>query len=160
MTTTYDAIIIGGGHNALTCAAYLAKSGRKVLVLEKRPQIGGTAVTEELFPGFKFSTLADGAGNLAPEIIKELTLEAYGLAYIPADPIILSLQPDGNHLPIWQDVNRTAEAVGRFSPEDGRRYPEFVDLMRRVVRAIGRARRRRSPAARRISTAPPAGTRR
>jgi phytoene dehydrogenase-like protein len=136
MTTNYDAIIIGGGHNGLTCAAYLAKSGRKVLVLEKRPLIGGTAVTEELFPGFKFSTLADGAGNLAPEIVKELTLEAYGLEYITAGPLLLSLQPDGSHLPIWADINRTAEEIGRFSPQDAHRYPEFVDMMIKIAAVV------------------------
>lgn len=136
MTTTYDAIIIGGGHNGLTCAAYLAKSGRKVLVLEKRPKIGGTAVTEELFPGFKFSTLADGAGNLAPEIVKELTLEAYGLEFIPTEPLLLSLQPDGNHLSIWPDTQKTAREIGRFSTEDGRRYPEFVDLMGKIAAVV------------------------
>lgn len=133
---SYDAIVIGGGHNGLTCAAYLAKTGRKVLVLEKRPILGGTAVTEELFPGFHFSTLADGAGSLAPEVGRELTLRAFGLEYITAEPVLLSLQPDGRHLVVWEDRQRTAEAIQQFSARDAERYPEFVDLMGKIAAVI------------------------
>ena len=75
----YDVIVVGGGHNGLVAAAYLAKSGRKVLVLEKREMVGGTAVTEQFFPDTKFSSLADGAGYLSPAVVADLNLEQHGL---------------------------------------------------------------------------------
>ena len=88
----HDVIIIGAGHNGLVTAAYLAKGGRRVLVLEKRDQIGGAAVTEELFPGFRFSTCADGSGYLSSEVRRDLKLESNGLEILPADPIAFAPQ--------------------------------------------------------------------
>ncbi|NJN54785.1 MAG: NAD(P)/FAD-dependent oxidoreductase [Anaerolineae bacterium] len=134
--TTYDAIIIGGGHNGLVCAAYLAKAGQRVLVLEKRAVVGGTAVTEELFPGFHFSTIADGAGYLSPKVSQELNLSEHGLELLPVEPLLLALQPDGNHLPIWQDSRRTAVEIARFSAADAAQYPQFVALMSKLAEVV------------------------
>src|SRR5262245_50491661 len=93
----YDAIIIGGGHNGLTAAAYLARSGRKVLVVERRHVLGGAAVTEEGFPGFKFSVCSYVVSLLRPEIIRELDLPRHGLEILPLDGTFHPM-PDGNHL--------------------------------------------------------------
>ena len=126
---SYDAIVIGGGHNGLVCAAYLAKAGCKVLVLERRSIVGGAAVTEELTPGFKFSSVADGSGRLFPHLIRDLNLHQHGLQVLPADPVLVSLQPDGNSLTIWRDLKRKTNEIARFSKADAARYPDFVETM-------------------------------
>ncbi len=130
----YDAIIIGGGHNGLVTAAYLAKAGRKVLILERRLIIGGAAVTEEFeeAPGFKFSSCADGTGNLSPEIIQDLELNQNGLEILIAEPAIFAPQPDGTHLTIWSDIDRTVEELTRFSRKDAAKYPAFVEKVSKV----------------------------
>lgn len=135
----YDAIIIGGGHNGLVTAAYLAKAGRKVLVLERRPLVGGAAVTEEFAeaPGFKFSACADGLGNLSPAIIRDLKLLQHGLEFLPADPAIFAPQPDGSQLTIWRDVERTTKEIERFSRRDATRYADFINLVSKVSNLVG-----------------------
>ncbi|MCL4303248.1 MAG: NAD(P)/FAD-dependent oxidoreductase [Anaerolineae bacterium] len=133
----YDAIIIGGGHNGLVTAAYLAKAGRKVLVLERRPIVGGAAVTEELIPGFKFSSCADGLGGLSPAIARDLNLQQHGLEYLPADPAIFAPQPDGRALTIWRDLNRTVQEIEPFSRRDAARYPDFIALIGKVSKLVG-----------------------
>ena len=132
----YEVIVVGGGHNGLVAAAYLAKAGRKVLVLEKREMVGGTAVTEEFFPGYRFSSLADGAGYLSPAVITDLNLAQHGLEILPADPLIFSPQPDGNNLTIWHDVGRTAEEIARFSQADAEAYPRFVERMGKFSQVV------------------------
>jgi phytoene dehydrogenase-like protein len=133
----YDAIIIGGGHNGLVTAAYLGKAGRKVLVLERRAIVGGAAVTEELIPGFKFSSCADGTGGLSPAIIRDLDLYRHGLEYLPADPVIFAPQPDGRSLTIWRDIQRTVQEIEPFSRRDAARYPDFIALMGKVSKLVG-----------------------
>lgn len=133
----YDAIIIGGGHNGLVTAAYLAKAGRKVLVLERRPLVGGAAVTEELIPGFKFSSCADGLGGLSPTIVHDLNLHQHGLEYLPADPAIFAPQPDGRSLTIWRDINRTVREIEPFSRRDAAHYPDFIALIGKVSKLVG-----------------------
>src|SRR4051812_30062860 len=93
----YDAIIIGGGHNGLVTAAYLARAGKKVLVLERRHVLGGAAVTEEIFPGFKFSVCSYVVSLLRPEIIRELDLPRHGLEILPLDGTFTPM-PNGDHL--------------------------------------------------------------
>ena len=92
--SNYDVIVVGGGHNGLVAAGYLAKTEFKVLVLEKRNILGGAAVTEELFPGFCFSSLADGAGHLDHGVVTDLNLSQHGFEIIPSEPLLLSLQSD------------------------------------------------------------------
>jgi phytoene dehydrogenase-like protein len=130
----YDVIIIGAGHNGLVAAAYLAKAGRRVLVLEGREQVGGAAVTEEVFPGFRFSSCADGSGYLCEEVRRDLAPE---FEITPADPVAFAPQPDGSHLAIWRDPARTAAEIARFSSKDAERYPEFVDLVGKIAAVVG-----------------------
>jgi phytoene dehydrogenase-like protein len=134
--TDYDVVVIGGGHNGLVAAAYLAKDGRKVLLLEKREMVGGTAVTEQFFPGAKFSSLADGAGYLAPAVAADLNLQQHGLQIIPTDPLIFSPQPDDSQLTIWQDPNRTVQEIAKFSSADAEAYPKFIERMGKFSQVV------------------------
>ena len=124
MSRTYDAIIVGGGHNGLVCAAYLAKAGRKVLVLERRHVLGGAAVTEELHPGFHFSVCSYVVSLFRPQIIRDLELARHGLELIPLECSFTPL-PDGRSLCTWPDAHRTRREIARFSPTDADVYPEF-----------------------------------
>jgi phytoene dehydrogenase-like protein len=132
----YDVIIIGAGHNGLVTAAYLAQAGRRVLVLEKRDTVGGAAVSEEIFPGFKISTVADGCGYLSAKVRRELKLDAH-VEMVPSDVVAFSPQPDGTQLTIWRDTQRTAEEIARFSKADAEEYPKFVELMSRIADVVG-----------------------
>ncbi len=124
----YDAIIIGGGHNGLICAAYLAKAGRKVLVLEKRHVLGGAAVSEELYPGFNFSVASYVVSLFRPHIVRELELAKHGYEIIPMDCSFLPL-PDGDSLARWGDPHRSRREIARFSQKDAETYPEFSKTM-------------------------------
>jgi phytoene dehydrogenase-like protein len=136
MTHSYDVIIVGGGHNGLVCASYLGKAGRKVVVLERRPGLGGASTTEEFAPGFKASSVADGAGRLFPEIVRDLDLARYGLQIMPSEQVLTSLQADGPSLTIWRDMQKTVEEIGKFSKADAARYPEFVTLINKVAGVV------------------------
>ena len=103
----YDAIIIGGGHNGLVTAAYLARAGRRVCVLERRELLGGCAVTEEIWPGYKVSTAAYLSSLMQERIVRELDLERHGYHVDPKEPPFFSPFPDGRHLFFWQDEKRT-----------------------------------------------------
>ena len=106
MAKRYDAIIVGGGHNGLTCAAYLAKAGRSVLVLEKRHVLGGAAVSEELYPGFTFSVCSYVVSLLRPQIIRDLELPKHGLQILPLE-CSFSPQREGPGLVRWPESSRT-----------------------------------------------------
>ncbi|MCQ3980699.1 MAG: amine oxidase, partial [Anaerolineae bacterium] len=112
----YDAIIIGGGHNGLVTAAYLAKAGKKVLVLERRDMLGGAAATEEIWPGFQINTGAPDVGLLRPEIVAELGLRQYGLEFIESPVTAFAPQPSGPALTLWRDPRETKAEIARFSP--------------------------------------------
>ncbi len=129
----YDAIVIGGGHNGLTAAAYLARAGRKVLVLERRHVLGGAAVSEELYPGFTFSVCSYVVSLLRPHIIRELQLARHGLEIIPLDCSFLPL-PNGDSLARWSDGERTRREVARFSRSDSERLSEFGLAMTKLCR--------------------------
>ncbi|MCH9002393.1 MAG: NAD(P)/FAD-dependent oxidoreductase [Planctomycetes bacterium] len=131
MAKTYDAIIVGGGHNGLVCAAYLAKAGRKVLVLERRYVLGGSAVTEELYPGFKFSVCSYVVSLFRPHIIRELGLANHGMELIPLECSFLPL-PDGDSLCRWSDSHETRREIARFSKKDAEVYPEFGMAMTKL----------------------------
>lgn len=138
MSQKYDAIIIGGGHNGLICAAYLAKAGRKVLVLEKRHVLGGAAVSEEMYPGFTFSVASYVVSLFRPHIIRELELAKHGYEVIPMDCSFLPL-PDGNSLARWGDPHRSRREIARFSKNDSEIYPEFsrvMSLMGKLAKAV------------------------
>jgi phytoene dehydrogenase-like protein len=132
----YDVIIIGAGHNSLVAAGYLAKAGRQVVVLEKRDVVGGTAVTEEAFPGFKISPCADSAGYLSPQVRRDLKVDSH-VEILPIDPIASSPEPDGSHLTIWRDTARTVKEIEHFSKADAAKYPEFVKLMQKIAGVVG-----------------------
>jgi phytoene dehydrogenase-like protein len=106
MAGSYDAIVIGGGHNGLVSAAYLARAGKKVLVLERRHVLGGAAVTEEVFPGFRFSVCSYVVSLLRPEIIRELDLPRHGLEILPLDGTFTPM-PNGDHLWRMSDHAKT-----------------------------------------------------
>ena len=132
----YDAIIIGAGHNGLVTAAYLAKAGRKVLVLERRNIVGGAAVTEETFPGFKVSSVADGSGYLSSAVRRDLKLDSH-VETIPSDVVAFSPQPDGSGLTIYRDTAKTVQEIERFSKADAEAYPGFIDLMQALAGVVG-----------------------
>ncbi len=131
----WDAIVIGGGHNGLVCAAYLARAGRKVLVLERRPILGGAAVTEEIFPGFKFSVFSYVVSLLRPEIIRDLDLPGHGLHVVPLESTFNPL-PDGDYLATWADPEETRRELYRHSPRDADAMQEFGRLMQRMAMAV------------------------
>jgi phytoene dehydrogenase-like protein len=128
-SSKYDAIVVGGGHNGLTAAAYLAKAGKKVLVLERREVVGGAAVTEEFAPGFKASPTTDLCGLLIPQIVRDLELQRHGLEILPLDPAVFLPRPDGGHLTIWRDHERTLREIERHSKADAQAYPKFARLI-------------------------------
>src|SRR5574341_966041 len=131
----YDAIIIGGGHNGLTSAAYLAKAGKKVLVLERRHVLGGAAVTEEIYPGFKYSVCSYVVSLLRPEVIQELDLASYDLEIVPLDSTLTPM-PDGNYLARWNDHARTRREIMRHSSVDAEAYEQFGTLMHQMAVAV------------------------
>jgi phytoene dehydrogenase-like protein len=132
---TYDAIVIGGGHNGLTTAAYLARAGRKVLVLERRHVLGGAAVTEEVFPGFRFSVCSYVVSLLRPEIIRELDLPRHGLEILPLDGTFTPM-PNGDYLWRVNDHAKTRREIARHSRLDAEAYDEYGRAMVEMGRFV------------------------
>ena len=132
----YDVTIIGGGHNGLVTACYLAKSGLKTLVLERREVVGGGAVTEEIAPGFRVSTLDHTAGPFSAEVLSDLDLSRFGLEFFSPTVRVLALSPDGRTLGIYNDTARTVSEVKKFSESDAKSYPEFLNSFARIGRVL------------------------
>lgn len=134
-TNQYDAIIIGGGHNGLINAAYLARAGKKVIVLERRPIVGGAAVTEEIFPGFRFTEFSYVVSLLRPEIIRELELPRHGLKILPL-PSTFTPMENGDYIAAWDDHDRTRREIYRHSPKDADAYDDYSRQMMRMAMAV------------------------
>src|SRR5262249_36847558 len=135
MNNKYDAIVIGGGHNGLTTAAYLAKAGKQVLVLERRHVIGGAAVTEEIYPGFKYSVCSYVVSLLRPEVIRDLELPKYDLEIIAWNSSPTPM-PDGNHLLRGGDHERPRREIARHSITDAEAYDQYGQLMVQMAMAV------------------------
>ncbi|HET7551712.1 MAG TPA: NAD(P)/FAD-dependent oxidoreductase [Gemmatimonadaceae bacterium] len=133
MRADYDAIIIGAGHNGLVTAAYLARSGKRVLVLERREMVGGACVTEEVFPGFKVSTGAYVNSLLRPEIIRDLELHRHGFELLPRNPSSFTPFPDGRHLMLGPDLAFNQKEIGKFSTRDAEAFPRYEAMLERVA---------------------------
>src|SRR3990172_220657 len=135
MAERYDAIIIGGGHNGLVNAAYLARAGMKVLVLERRHVLGGATVTEEIYPGFKYSVLSYVVSILRPDITQELDLPRHGLTILPLLSPLTPL-PNGDYLYRDDDPHRTRRDIARHSPRDADTYSEYAREMYFMAKAV------------------------
>ncbi|MEM7349368.1 MAG: NAD(P)/FAD-dependent oxidoreductase [Acidobacteriota bacterium] len=135
MAKTYDIVIIGAGHNGLACAAYLARAGRSVLVLERRHLVGGATVTEELYPGFKYSVCSYVVSLLRPQVISELDLPRHGLEILPLDGTLTPL-PDGDYIMRWHDSAETRRELERHSLADADAYGQFGTLLYHLAHAV------------------------
>jgi phytoene dehydrogenase-like protein len=138
MANSRDLIIIGGGHNGLVTAFYLARAGYKPLVLERRNQVGGAAITEEFHPGFRASVLAHSAGPLRAEIVRDMQLAKHGLKLITPEVEVTALPPDGRALILYRDVERAAQEIGKISKPDVAKYREFHVALEKTSRIISR----------------------
>ncbi|MFL5330146.1 MAG: phytoene desaturase family protein [Gemmataceae bacterium] len=125
----HDVIILGGGHNGLTAASYLAKAGRKVLVLERREVLGGACVTEEIWPGCKVSTAAYVNSLLRPQVIQELELKKYGFEMLPRNPSSFTPFPDGRYLLMGPDPKLNETQIAKFSEKDAAAWPKYEAML-------------------------------
>ena len=132
----YDCVVIGGGHNGLVCAAYLARAGMRVCVLERRHVLGGCASTEELWPGYRVSTAAYVISLLQKEVLEELRLRSHGLEILPRSPSSFTPLPDGRSLTMGPDELLNHREIGKFSPRDAEAYPRYSALLERVAAAL------------------------
>src|SRR6185503_9167771 len=133
MNAKYDAIVVGGGHNGLVTAAYVAGTGADVLVLERREVLGGACVTEELWPGFKVSTAAYVNSLLRPEIIRDLELKRHGFKMLPRNPSSFTPLPDGRYLLMGPDKDLTYREVAKFSKRDAEALPRYEAMLERIA---------------------------
>src|SRR5580704_15100830 len=133
MPETFDAIIVGGGHNGLVTAAYLARAGRKVLVLESRELVGGCAVTEEIWPGYRVSTASYLSSLMQGKVVRDLELVKFGYRVDAKDPAFFSPFPDGRYFFMWQDRAKTLQEIAKFSAKDAEAYPKYEDHLERLA---------------------------
>jgi phytoene dehydrogenase-like protein len=139
MAETRDVIIVGGGHNGLVAAFYLAKAGFKPLVLERRAQVGGAAITEEFHPGFRCSTLAHNTGPLRADIVRDMQLAQHGLKLTTPDVSTVSLLPDGRALVLYADEKKAAQEIAQWSPKNAAAYADFGTALGKIGNVIGQA---------------------
>ena len=133
MSPSYDVAVIGAGHNGLVAANYLARAGRKVIVVEARDVVGGACVSEELIGGSRWSSCAFIAGLLRPEIVADLELKRFGLEMYQSDVLSFSLFRDGSHMFLWKELDRTLREIERYSPRDAQRFLDFGLRLRRFA---------------------------
>jgi phytoene dehydrogenase-like protein len=133
MAKAVDILIIGAGHNGLVCAGYLAKAGLDVVVLEASPRIGGACITEELVPGFRFSTFAYSAHGPGPKICRDLEVPANAFLVEPIDPGLFSPFPDDEHVLLWADAEKTAANLERFGPGEAEGYLAYLQFLKQAV---------------------------
>jgi len=133
---TYDAVVVGGGHNGLTAAAYLARAGLSTLVLERREIVGGCCVTEEIAPGCRASTTSYIASMLRPEVIKDLNLQEYGLRMVPCDPAIQVPFPDEQVVPWWAERDRAIAEFRKLSAKDAGTFVRVDDQLKKLARYL------------------------
>lgn len=131
MTKNYDAIVIGGGHNGLACGAYLSKAGKKTLVLEQKPYVGGASVTEEFAPGYRASTYSFIMGHLHPKVITELDLYNHGLEHVLVDNVCNPTEDDC--IVFTKDAVKNREQIARFSKHDADNYPKFLEGLQSTI---------------------------
>jgi phytoene dehydrogenase-like protein len=139
MAETRDVLILGGGHNGLVTAYYLAKAGFKPLVLERRAEVGGCAITDEIHPGFRCPILAHTAGPLRPSVVRDMRLEQNGLKLVPAEFALTSLAPDGRALSLATDPTGAAAEIAKFSAKDAAQYPELQATLGRMAKVLSQA---------------------
>jgi phytoene dehydrogenase-like protein len=132
----YDAIVVGGGHNGLTAAAYLSRAGLSTLVLERREMVGGCCVTEEIAPGCRASTTSYIASMLRPEVIRDLKLAEYGLRMVPCDPAIQVPFPDGQVVPWWANRDRAKAEFRKICPQDAETFVRIDDRLKKLARYL------------------------
>jgi phytoene dehydrogenase-like protein len=132
----FDAIVVGAGHNGLVTAGYLARAGWRVLVLERRPVVGGACVTEEVWPGYRVSTAAYLVSLLQQKVVSDLELRRFGYEVLPKDPAYFAPLYDGRHFFMYADQRRTCEAIAEFSTRDAQRYPAYEAFVERVARFV------------------------
>ncbi len=142
---TYDAIVIGGGHNGLVTAAYLGRAGLRTVVLERRDAVGGAAATSELAPGARVPTLAHTVGRLRPSVVRELGLKRHGLSLVGPDVRAFAPNLDGRAIVLWSDVARTAAGLRSLSVPDAERYERFDRLVRSLAGFLGELATRTPP---------------
>lgn len=139
MAEARDVIIVGGGHNGLVTAFYLAKTGFKPLVLERRLQVGGAAITEEFYPGFRCSTLAHNTGPLRADVVRDMQLDRHGLKLTTPDINTVSLLPDGRSLILYSDPKRAAQEIAQWSQKDAAAYSDFAAALGKIGKVIAEA---------------------
>jgi len=138
MAGKHDVIIVGGGHNGLVTAFYLAKAGRRPLVLERRAVVGGAAITDEFHPGFKAPALAHTLGPLRPDVVADMALDRHGLSVIRPEVRVFAPHPDGRALFLYDDAERSAASIAPFSAKDAEKYKEFHGTLGRIGKVMAK----------------------